>query len=214
MADIFREVDEAVREDRAKILWQRYGRLAVAVVLLIVGGTAGWVWWQDYSLGRQQQATAALAGALGQGGGSTLEAADALGSVAATAGGEIAMIARLYEAALLAEAGDREAAVTVYGQVAEDGGVPALWRDYARLMSVLHRIDRGDPATLQAMLGPLGEPDNPWRFTARELAGLLAVRRGEEDRAGEIFAGLADDAAAPAGVRQRARDLAARFGAR
>jgi hypothetical protein len=209
MASFDREVDEAVRQDRAKLLWQRYGRLALAVALIIIGGTAGYVWWQDYRAGQQQQATAALAAALSRGDSSAIEAADSLETVANTAQGDIAMLARLYEAALLIDADDREAAVTIYRQVAEDAGTPPLWRDYAQLMSVLHQVDRGEPADLQARLAPLTGPDNPWRFTARELSGLLAVRQGDDARAAEIFAALADSTEAPAGVRQRARDLAA-----
>jgi hypothetical protein len=213
MADIFREVDEAVREDRAKQLWRRYGRLIVAAVVIILGATAGYVWWQDYRSGQMQQATVALAAALNRTGGSAIEGADALRSVAATAEGGVAMLARLYEAALLADAGDREAAVAVYARVAEDPDVERLWRDYALLMAVLHQLDTGEPATLTATLAPLVEPGNPWSYTARELVGLLAVRQGERSRAAEVFAELAEDQNAPAGVRARADDLAGWLGA-
>ena len=59
MADIFREVDEALKEDKAKVLWQRYGNAAIAVVVLVVLATGGYVFWQDYSLRRDQERTAA-----------------------------------------------------------------------------------------------------------------------------------------------------------
>ena len=207
MADIFREVDEAVREDRAKRLWLRYGRLAVTAALLIVAVTAGYVWWQNDQQARRNQGTAVLAAALNQSEGSTLEAADALAGMAATADRGLATIARLYEAALLADA-NNPAAVAAYEQVAADAEVDPLWRDFAQLMAVLNRIDSGDPATLTALLTPLSAPDNPWRFSARELTGLLAVRDGEQARAADIFAELAADVMAPAGIRERAGNLA------
>ena len=213
MADIFREVDEAVRQDRAKRLWLRYGRLAVTAALLIVAATAGYVWWQNDQLAQRHQGTAALAAALNQSEGSAVETADALVGVAASADGGLATIARLYEAALLADIGEWQAAVDVYEQVATDGEVDTLWRDFAQLMAVLHQIDTGDPATLTDALAPLAEPDNPWRFSARELTGLLAVRGGDTASAAGVFAELAGDATAPPGIRQRAGDLADWLGA-
>ena len=49
MSDIFHEVDEEVRRERLKQLWERHSNLIVAVALLIVLGVAGWRgydWWE------------------------------------------------------------------------------------------------------------------------------------------------------------------------
>ncbi|HRQ81072.1 MAG TPA: hypothetical protein PKZ97_08130, partial [Azospirillaceae bacterium] len=61
-------------------------------------------------------------------------------------------------------------------------------------------------------LAPLLAPANPWRFQAKELAGVLAARAGDRAKAQSYFQQLADDAQAPAGVRARATDLAAHYG--
>ena len=45
MADIFREVEEELRRDRAEELWKKYGRYVIALaalVILAVGGVQGW----------------------------------------------------------------------------------------------------------------------------------------------------------------------------
>ncbi len=42
MSDIFREVDEEVRREQLKKLWERYSILIVAVAVLIVAGVGGW----------------------------------------------------------------------------------------------------------------------------------------------------------------------------
>jgi len=55
---------------------------------------------------------------------------------------------------------------------------------------------------------------SPWRASARELAGLLAFRRGEMAAARDIFTGLVDDATAPREVRGRAAEFLAILGAR
>jgi hypothetical protein len=42
MADIFREIDEDVRRDRAIDFWKRHGNLIIGLALLAVLATAGW----------------------------------------------------------------------------------------------------------------------------------------------------------------------------
>ncbi len=49
MSDIFREVDEEVRREKLKQLWERHSNLIVALALLIVLGVGGWRgydWWE------------------------------------------------------------------------------------------------------------------------------------------------------------------------
>ena len=50
MSDIFHEVDEDLRRDRAKALWDKYGiyvlGLAVAIVV-VTAGVRGWQYWQE-----------------------------------------------------------------------------------------------------------------------------------------------------------------------
>ena len=38
-----REVNEEIRQDRAKALWDRYGPAAIVVAVLVVLATAAWV---------------------------------------------------------------------------------------------------------------------------------------------------------------------------
>ncbi len=62
MADIFNEIDEQIRKDQFKQLWQRYGILTSGVllaVLIIVCAYTAWQWWQR---SQAEQAAAPLAG--------------------------------------------------------------------------------------------------------------------------------------------------------
>ena len=50
MVDIFREVDEEVRQQRYRELWQKYGAYVIGlavVVILLVAGYQGWISHQD-----------------------------------------------------------------------------------------------------------------------------------------------------------------------
>jgi hypothetical protein len=154
-----------------------------------------------------QAASAELTAAIDAAGASPQEAIAALGRVAEATDSGHATIARLYEAGLLAEEGDRAGASAVYRAIAGDAGAEPIWRDLARLLAVLSDLDTGDAATLTAELAPLAADTSPWRFTARELTGLIAMRSGDLVAARALFEGLASAADAPAGVRSRAGDL-------
>ena len=51
MSDVFREVDEEVRKDRALTLWNRYGRFLIGGVVGVVAATAAWQGWTQASKG-------------------------------------------------------------------------------------------------------------------------------------------------------------------
>ena len=49
MSDIFQEVDDEVRREQLKKLWERYQSLVIAAAVLVVLGVAGWRvydWWE------------------------------------------------------------------------------------------------------------------------------------------------------------------------
>lgn len=207
MSEIFREVDEALREDRAKLLWQKYGNMAISIATAVVLATAGYVFWKDYAEGRDQALTDTLLAALEDSESDPTAAIDALAALADDASDRQGVIARLHEAALRAETGDADGAVDVYRQLADDGSVQDAWRNLARLLAVLHSLDTGDPDQLADELRPLTAEDSPWRYSARELTGLLALRQGDMAEARQIFDLLAVDPLAPSGIRTRAEEL-------
>ena len=121
-------------------------------------------------------------------------------------------LARFYEAGLRVRSGDRAAAVGLYDALASDPSVAVLYRNLAALLAVQLQVNDGDPKVLEDRLGPLTVDASPWRYTARELSGLLAARTGDIARAKTLFQQLADDNGAPAGLRARAAELAAFYG--
>ena len=50
MADIFQEVDEEVRREQLKKLWDRYGLLVVILAILIVAGVGAWRFYQYWEV--------------------------------------------------------------------------------------------------------------------------------------------------------------------
>lgn len=213
MADIFQEIEEDLRRERAEKLWKKYGGYVIGLALgavLTVAAYQGWQWNAE----RQRLADGErFAAALEQvRPGAEADAADALSLVARESGAGYAILARLRAASLRAEAGDAAGAIAVYDALAADDGVDPLFRDLALLLSVMHQMDGTDGAALIERLAPLAADDKPWRHSALELSGVLAFRSGDRDRAREIFTRLSDDATTPQGLRARAAEMLAILG--
>ncbi len=212
MPDIFDEVEEDLRAERARKLAQKWGGLALAVALLGVAAAAGWEGWRWY------QARAATAAAntyltlhrqAEREGADLTAAGNGFAALGQDAPAGYRVLAKLRAAALEAETGDLPAALALWDEVAGDTGADPLYRDLATLLAVSHAIDGGDPAQLAARIAPLAAETNPWRASAREAQALLALRRGATDEARRILEALASDQAAPQGVRERAQRVVA-----
>jgi len=209
VADIFREVDEEVRKDRAKALWQRYGIYVYIVVGALILGTGANQYWRHYQESKRFEESAAFQEAAAAADKRQDEAIQAFARLAAAGDTGYAVIARLREAAALAEKGDLDGAVAAWDVLAADGGADDVYRGLARLLAAMHLADTGAPDMVARRLQPLAAPGNPWRYTARELQAVLALRQGKRDEARDLLQSLADDAGTPAGGRARVEALLA-----
>lgn len=212
---LIQEVDEDLRKDKALVLAKRYGPYAVALALGIVIAVAGVLGWRHYKANRELERSATYAAALDAiGQGDARQAQEFLDAVtkAAPASG-YGVLSRLQEAALKAKAGDNAAAAAVYRALADDSRVDPLFRDLGLVLYGLATLDTADPAKLTAEIKPLADGSGPWRFTAIEIEGYLALRTGDKAKAGELFSSIANDPHAPQEAQARAAAMASSLSA-
>jgi len=209
VSDIFREIDEELRRDNWLKLWQRYNRYiigAVILVLLIVGAIVAW---RNHQLSlRQAQSVRYEAGLALLRQGKEAEAAKIFASVG-DEGAAYGQLAAFEAADLAAKSGDRKAAIADYDKLAASSDVDPELRDVATLLSVMNGFADSDPKAVIDRLKPLAESGNPWRSTALELTAAARLKSGDKTAALDIYKKLADDLAAPEGVRARAAEMAA-----
>ncbi|WP_338148142.1 tetratricopeptide repeat protein [Neoroseomonas eburnea] len=212
LPDIFDEVEEDLRAERAQRLWRRLATPVLGALVLTVAGVGAWQGWQWYE-NRQREAAATTFMAIhraAEAEGADLPAIAArFEALAPTSPAGYRTLALLRAAALRAETGDRDAALALYDRVAADGSADQLYRDLASLMWVLRSLDTADPALLAARIAPLARPDQPWNASARELSALVALRAGQREEAKRSLEALAADVTAPRGIRERAQRIAA-----
>jgi hypothetical protein len=219
VVDIFDEVNEELRAERAKRLLQRYAGLIVGACIAVIAAVGGWQGWKHWQARQDAAAATAYLASL-----SRIETTplmtDAQRQSALTGFEALTQaspdgyrtLARLQAAALKADSGDLPGATALWDQVAADQAADPLLRDLASLLWASRQVDTADPALLESRLRPLTAPGNAWRGLAQEQLALLLLRQDKTDEAKAALRGLAEDVTAPAGVRVRAQALLDRMG--
>ncbi len=207
MADIFREVDEEVRRDKALEFWTRHQNLLIGLAILVVAAAGGWRYYQN-SLKVAAEAAGARYESAAQvlQDGKAAEGDDALRGIIAQGPPGYALLARFRSAAALA-ASDPAKAVTIYESLANDAAVDPNLRDIARLRAAIVRLDTADMNELRTRLEPLAQVGGPFRNSAREYLAVAALKAGDLDAAGKWLDAIVVDQQAPAQIRARAEAL-------
>lgn len=206
MSDIFREVDEDLRHEQYKRLWDRFGAYVIGLAVLIVvavGGYKAWEWWENSraaATGDRFLAALTLSEE-----GRHDEAIAALDAVAVDGSGGYPILAIFRSAGERAAAGDADGAVAAYESIASRSGLPPLVADLARIRAALILVDSQSPQDLSSRIGDLARTGNPWRHAAREILGLAAYRTNDLAAAREYFDEIVSDEESGQGVRSRAQ---------
>lgn len=209
MSDIFREIDEELRRDNLLKLWSRYGRYVVAFAALVLVIAGGIMAWRDHQLSERRAQSTRYASALSLAReGKDAEAAKVFAAISQEGGG-YAGLASFEEAELLARSGDRKGAVAAYDRIAAASGLDPALRGLAVLLSVMHGMPEAEPHATIDRLAPMTAAGNPWRPTALELTAIARLQSGDKSGALDLYKLLADDLAAPQGLRARAAEMAA-----
>ncbi len=215
MSDIFDEVEQELRADRAKQLLQRYAGVLIGAALVVVLAVGGWEAWQAWQA-RQRAAVATLyiqaSNAADSPSAATRQAAvPELRQVIARGNEGYRTLARLRLAAVLAASSPKEA-LSLWDQVAGDRAADPLLRETANLSWALHVLDTGDPGVVRGRLEALARPQDPLHALAEEGLALLDVRLGRVAQAKVRLKALMNDTTAPQGVRGRAAGLLIQLG--
>ena len=205
----FREVNEEIRHERAKALWDRYGPAAIVLAVLVVIGTGifvAWEYWRESSAnqsGDQFSQALTLANS-----GKADEALAAFDALEKDGYGAYPLLARMRAATVQADKGDFKAAVVGFDEVAADTSIPSVIRDIARLRAALLLVDHGSYADVSSRVETLTNDTNPLRHSAREALGLAAWKEGKLTDALKLFEQISSDDGAPRNARQRSNLLA------
>ncbi|HSV28038.1 MAG TPA: tetratricopeptide repeat protein [Candidatus Omnitrophota bacterium] len=206
---LIKEVDEELRQDQLNELWKRYGSLFVGGAVALVLGVAGWQGWTAWQTKQGLESSHRYAEAqrlVEQG--KTTEAADSIAKLAAEGASGYKLLSTLERADLRLKAGDTAGAIQIYDALIADGGIDEVYRDLVRLKAAYLKLDSADAAQVAKSVEALTAESSPWRHSAREIQALAALKQGDHGKAADIFRKLAEDPAAPEGIKSRAAAMA------
>ena len=200
------EVTEEVRREQLYGYMRRYGWIAVALVVLLVGGAA----WNEYTkaqaAAQAQAAGDALLAALNEN-----DPAARMSAVAAVEAEDSAQaVTALMTAAAQQEAGDRAAATQTLQALATNPDVPVI---YTELAAIKAAMLESDPQTRAVSLEALAQPGQTFSLLAQEQLAHDALAAGNTDEALERLTAIIQDAGATQGLRERAQTLMVALGA-
>ncbi len=209
MSELFDEVDEELRREQIKKIWERYSFLIVGVAILIVAGVGGWRGYQYLEDKKAAEAGSAFQSAVALAEGNKHAEAEAAFNKIAAEGAKGYRSLALVRAANEAAARDPLAAVKLYDAIAVDGSVSAPEQDLARIRAAGLSMETAPYEAMRERLEPATGPDRTYRHTARELLALSAWRANDAVSARRWLEVMGNDPLTPASMRSRAEALQA-----
>lgn len=212
--DVFlREVDDALRQDELHTAFQRWGKAAIAGVVVGLAALGGFLYWQQHSHQSTAEQAEHFTVALDDvDAGKFADGTTKLAALAKDSGDGTKAAAQLMQGGVAAEQGKTAEAVKLFEAVAADGSAPQPYRDLAAIRAVAANFDAMKAEDVITRLKPLAEPGKPWFGSAGELVGLAYMKQGKNDLAGPLFAAISRDKEAPESLRSRTRQLAGLLG--
>lgn len=208
-----REVDEKLREDQAKLFFQKNGKWIGGLIAAILLAAGGYFAWESRQQSQAREDSEAIAGALERiGNGNPKAASDDLAKLQDSSVDTTRAAALLSRAAIALQSNDRKTAIELYNKVADDSGLPQPYRDIATIRSVATEFDTVSPDNVIARLKAMNEPGNPFFGTAGELTAMALLKKGDKTGAAQLFARIAADRSVPESIRSRAVQVAGSLG--
>jgi hypothetical protein len=209
VSELFDEVNEDVRREQLKKLWDQYSVHIVAAAFLVIAAVGGWRGYQYLEAKKAAEAGAAFDKAVELSEQNKhAEAEAAFNSLAATAPSGYRLLARLRAAGEVAGR-DPQAAVKLYDDIAADRSAATVDQELARVRAAQLLVDTSSYPDLVKRLEPETAPTATFRHTARELLALSAWRANDMTSARKWLDMIANDGETPPGMRSRAEALQA-----
>jgi hypothetical protein len=209
VSELFDEVDEEVRREQLKKLWDKYSIYIIALAILIVAGVGGWRAYQYFEAKKAAEAGAAFDKAveLSEQNKHT-EAEAAFNELAAKAPSGYRTLARLRAAGEMATH-DPQGAAKLFDEIAADRTVAAEFEELAKIRAAGLLLDFTSYSNLLQRLEPSTSAGATFRHSARELLALSAWRNGDTTAARKWLDMIAEDGETPPSLRSRAEALQA-----
>ena len=208
MADIFQEIDDELRQDRAARIWKKYGKYAIGVAILILVAVGGYRFWQEKESTQLSEDSASYSSAINLAEkGRVEESMKIIDRLAAKGSYGYAILARFQQAVLFGHKKDDAAAVKALRNIADDPDIPIIFKEFADIQLAIYQYAESDPGQLISRLESVGQLGSPWYPFVQETKALMLIKMGDNAGAKLIFKELADADGTPTRMRVRVSEI-------
>lgn len=204
MSDIFREVEEEVRREHYRKLWDRYGFYAVSVAVIVILAVAGITLYRSWKHGEAEAAADIYERASAEAIEGKLDSAiSQFTTLRADGPAGYAALAGMRLAAAMADTNQAAQTVALYDELLQTVADPSLKAAIAiKLAWMVADIESADQ--IKARVAAYTGDDSAWRHAALELLAYQDYRTGRFAEAKAAFEALSADPGSPRGVKDRA----------
>jgi len=207
LTDAFiQEVDEDVKNDNLKVIWEKYGLLIIAFVVLAVSAAISFDKIQAWKIMRNQNRTENFMAAA-----QLQEDADAtiaaLQKISADNQGLFSDFAKLQTANVLLVEGKQEEALALLEKIIGEKQINEEVKNIALIKLATYRVDSLDYEEFSNLVKPLVATESSWTPFVQDLLAMSAIKNGNIEDAKEIYNKILKVKDLPEGFRNRVQDM-------
>lgn len=209
LTDAFiQEVDEDVKNDSLKALWDKYGLFVIAFVVIAVSAAVSFDRLQAWRTALSQRKTEAYVAATSLGT-TAEEKIGNLQQISKDNQGLFSDFAKLQIANLLLADGKQDEALTALEKLANEKEVNKEVKHIALMKLATYRVDTMGKDEFAALLQPVLAENNSWTPMAQDLLAMSAIQNGDIETAREIYTKLLKIKDLPENFRNKVQDMLA-----
>jgi hypothetical protein len=193
MSDIFREVDEALQQEKMERFWHEYKETIVLCIIIVIVGTAAMAGYRSWDSGRDGEETARLL--------TKLESGEEDIVLNDTRGG-IGALSRMLAASQAVQNDNTAEAAALYRGIVEDGA-PEELESLARVLAAHY----GDQNETDILIPVASNEESPWTWHARLQAAAIAAQNGDYGRAIGFLESFEETQQMAPSLKQRAQAM-------
>ena len=210
MQDAFiREVDEDLKNESMKKLWDKYGLFVLLIVIVSLTVAVSYESIKSWYIKRAENRTEGYAVALSmQNQGLFDDSLEALDLIINQKMGTYAELAEMQKANILLEQSKEKEALALLEKIANDKSRSPQLRDTALIKLASYRQDSATFEEMSELLSSITKSkDNAWYAVAEDMLATILLRDGNIEQAKEIYNALLENQDTPDDLKNRIKDI-------
>lgn len=205
------EIDEDVKNDNLKVLWDKYGIFVVLLVVLAVSATVSFEKIRSWKAEQNQQTTENYMSAA-QLRENPEETIAALQQINQSNQGIFSDFAKLQIANVLFNQNKNEEAMAALQSLIDDKQANDEVKNIALIKLATYKVDQLPRAEFEALVKPIIDANNSWTPLAQDLLAMSAIQDGDVDTARSIYENILKIKDLPEGFKTKVQDMLTSLG--